>query len=1344
MSFRLPPRVQVWPVVAAALLIAPHAALAKRAPEPRRVLPAAPVALADVEDAGAIVTDGHVRKVYGIESRTLRRWWSMTPRAATQSRAPARQIALDFLRSHADELGLDAADPAAGLELAYEKPSPSGTHLRWNQHVAGVPVWRSEIVVKVSNGAVSSVHNNLRPRFRLVTQPAFDAARAVEIGVATIQPSGRPLGDYAAELSVVQLASGQPRLVYRVEVPNEEPMGDWLVLVDARTGAVLGAEDRLVYATGTGQVFDPDPESKTGITNLPDNNDSNSGIPFPGAYDIRTLLDITLSAGVYSLSGPFARMIDFESPTGAPVTATHPDSFRYQREAPGLEDVLVYFHIDSYQRYLQGLGFTAANNRVQELDAHGLNGADNSHYVLASRRIAFGEGGVDDAEDADVVIHEYGHAIQHDIIPGWGGGHQGAMGEGFGDYIAGGYSRALYPNHEPNFMFNWDGHNEFWPGRLLIDPTKHYPENCCDGVHASGTLWCSGLMDAQEELGRTVMDRLVIDHHFAMGTSATMADAANQILQSDIDLYGGAHLQTLVQVFDQWGFVDAEDFLPTISHAPLTDTEDTAGPYVITAVITSVQPLDLSSLALHYGTTGSFTDVLPLLPTGNPNEYAASIPGPLSGVTVQYYLTASDSAGGTATHPAGAPGSFHSFDVGPDTELPVIVHDPVGDFARIQWPATVTATITDNLGVDDGTVAVAWSINGTAQAGFALSRVGSSDVFTADFPSDTTAVAIGDTIRYAITAADEAAVPNVAASPPAGTHGFVIIASRGLVLVIDDDDLAARARSKTLTGEDAGKGGRLVVEQGPGPAETIHAAAAIAGLLDGLGYTVTVEAIGATNPSSWSGYDLIVSSSGGNEGPVANAAYRTALEAWVAGGGKLLVEGGEVVYDAASSPGYPSFAANVLHTNDWDGDESGPLNLLAAQTGHPIANLPNDLPSSLTVAYTGYGSQESFKPLAPAYIVYAVTDEPANGGILVYDDNPAPQSAQVVVLGFDFKDLGTLEQRTALLENVVQYLLAPEAPPQSGINGRVWLAGSTNHGGVLITAQPGGATTTTDATGWFSFSGLYATSYTLTATRAGYASAQRTVVTAQNQITSHQNLVLYPQPQHLQCANPGTAIPDNNAAGVTTTMNVVPAFTLAGVRVSVNIPHTYIGDLIVELRKGPKTVRLHNRTGGGTDNLVASYPPTAVSGPGSLANFIGDPSDGTWTLFVSDNAGADVGNIAQWCLELLGQPDSSQVVSVPDGRAAVAWLGASQPNPLRSSGGAIRYALPSTQRVTLEVYDVTGRKVRTLVDGSREAGTHSVHWDARDAAGRPLSAGVYLYRMRTDGFEATRRTVLVP
>ena len=51
--------------------------------------------------------------------------------------------------------------------------------------------------------------------------------------------------------------------------------------------------------------------------------------------------------------------------------------------------------------------------------------ADNSFYSPATRKIKYGSGGVDDAEDADVILHEYGHSIQDDQVPGFGGRQSG-------------------------------------------------------------------------------------------------------------------------------------------------------------------------------------------------------------------------------------------------------------------------------------------------------------------------------------------------------------------------------------------------------------------------------------------------------------------------------------------------------------------------------------------------------------------------------------------------------------------------------------------------------------------------------------------------------------------------------------------------------------------------------------------------------------------------------------------------------------------------------------------------------------------------------------------------------
>ncbi len=76
--------------------------------------------------------------------------------------------------------------------------------------------------------------------------------------------------------------------------------------------------------------------------------------------------------------------------------------------------------------------------------------------------------------------------------------------------------------------------------------------------------------------------------------------------------------------------------------------------------------------------------------------------------------------------------------------------------------------------------------------------------------------------------------------------------------------------------------------------------------------------------------------------------------------------------------------------------------------------------------------------------------------------------------------------------------------------------------------------------------------------------------------------------------------------------------------------------------------------------------------------------------------------------------------------------------------GGIRFDLPTRSRVRLEVFDIQGRRVRTLADGDYAAGFQSLQWDQRDEAGNSMRAGVYLYRMEAGSFQAKKRMVLLP
>ena len=87
-------------------------------------------------------------------------------------------------------------------------------------------------------------------------------------------------------------------------------------------------------------------------------------------------------------------------------------------------------------------------------------------------------------------------------------------------------------------------------------------------------------------------------------------------------------------------------------------------------------------------------------------------------------------------------------------------------------------------------------------------------------------------------------------------------------------------------------------------------------------------------------------------------------------------------------------------------------------------------------------------------------------------------------------------------------------------------------------------------------------------------------------------------------------------------------------------------------------------------------------------------------------------------------------------------LGLNYPNPFNPST-MIPYQLPAPMHVRLEVFNVLGQRIATLVDRERPAGFHTASWDATDAAGQAVAAGVYLYRLQGDGMHLTRRMVLV-
>ena len=82
------------------------------------------------------------------------------------------------------------------------------------------------------------------------------------------------------------------------------------------------------------------------------------------------------------------------------------------------------------------------------------------------------------------------------------------------------------------------------------------------------------------------------------------------------------------------------------------------------------------------------------------------------------------------------------------------------------------------------------------------------------------------------------------------------------------------------------------------------------------------------------------------------------------------------------------------------------------------------------------------------------------------------------------------------------------------------------------------------------------------------------------------------------------------------------------------------------------------------------------------------------------------------------------------------------PNPFNPTT-TLRYDLPETGHLTITIYDMLGRHIKTLINQTQDAGYRSVIWDATNDYGKPVSAGIYLYQIQAGEYMQTKKMVLL-
>ncbi|RMH05246.1 MAG: hypothetical protein D6702_00915 [Planctomycetota bacterium] len=451
--------------------------------------------------------------------------------------------------------------------------SRTADRLLFDRLVDGYPLRGEDVKVVMFRDGSAIVEGAARSMAGARAVVAVPEEAAVGTALAAVAADG------AASVVRARLAWEGRRLVWEVRLLIDGD-GTWSedLLVDAADGALVGRRDLRLFclgggpggrATGSGQVFDPNPVQTLDDHNLRDQNDSNGAVPASTYFQV-TLLDL---AGTGYLDGPWAST----SPTSN--RAYEPSGqFIYQRNPDQFEEVMCYYHVDGFQRYLQSIGQTNANRRQQKMDVNGTT-VDNSWYDMGTRIITYGSGGVDDAEDADIIIHEYGHALHHDVQGSIGGGQNGAMSEGYGDYFAASF-------YDDALVGEWDATSYTW-GSIhylrRVDGDKHYPGDLNGWVHDDGEIWSAALWDIRMAVGREIADNIIVEAMSLQSGNSGMVSGANWLLTAEQQLYGGAWRPYLEWALDRRGFLPLPSGTVVLSPQDSSPISGTATTLVLTA-----------------------------------------------------------------------------------------------------------------------------------------------------------------------------------------------------------------------------------------------------------------------------------------------------------------------------------------------------------------------------------------------------------------------------------------------------------------------------------------------------------------------------------------------------------------------------------------------------------------------------------------------------------------------------------------------------------------------------------------------------------------------------------------
>ena len=462
--------------------------------------------------------------------------------------------------------------PSTSLKLSFNKTSPVGKHYTYQLYYNNIPVYNATILVALDN------QKNINLIVNELVNLTFLNLSTIKSQITKLTKSSfvknhvntrhKAKVDFKHEVNICVTKENEAFAVQKIETSSKNDDGgfDIISLVDQNGVTVYQKDLRRYYKTHcSGAVFDdsitvsvfkPNPITTSHtVTGGPflDNNDADNASLTAARFNVKVLA--TFLNGTYSLANKYCIMKDLTAPSNTPPTQTNP-VFNFTRNPDQFEEVGAFYHVTTMQEYIQSIGFNNLCNFQTTCDAHGTT-ADNSYFTPGPNTLSIGDGCVDDGEDADVFIHEYGHAISHSANGNnFSSADRGALDEAFGDYFAVTYRRPQ-DAFDWAYVFPWDGIASCWGGRRA-DRTKVYPGGLVNEVHSDGEIWASAMMSIWTILGKNITDKLQFSSLYNWTNNMKMTDAAQLVINADNSLNSGANFATLCTQFKKYGLYSGD------------------------------------------------------------------------------------------------------------------------------------------------------------------------------------------------------------------------------------------------------------------------------------------------------------------------------------------------------------------------------------------------------------------------------------------------------------------------------------------------------------------------------------------------------------------------------------------------------------------------------------------------------------------------------------------------------------------------------------------------------------------------------------------------------------------